>query len=168
MVSYYIKTIFNNCFEFKKLEIIHPYQEVCDSYEVSEYDRFLNDFYKNFKIETIPKNSKPKKNGTLTGYYEPEIIAYNYPKKGSYPLYRHPKIIADNFDYKVPRKMIKEGYLKNKKLEIAWIENEIEAFFLHIQGSGRLKLENNQEIKVRYAGSNEKKYSSKSYTFTKG
>ena len=45
-------------------------------------------------------------------------------------------------------------------MEIAWVENEIEAFFLHIQGSGRLQLENNKTIKVRYAGSNKKRYTS--------
>ena len=50
--------------------------------------------------------------------------------------------------------------MKDKSLEIAWVENEIEAFFLHIQGSGRLILNNNKIIKVRYAGSNKKDYSS--------
>ena len=29
----------------------------------------------------------------------------------------------------VTRKKINEGYLKNYNLEIAWVENEIEAFF---------------------------------------
>ena len=50
--------------------------------------------------------------------------------------------------------------MKDKNLEIAWVENEIEAFFLHIQGSGRLIINNNKIIKVRYAGSNKKDYSS--------
>ena len=45
-------------------------------------------------------------------------------------------------------------------MEIAWIENEIEAFFLHIQGSGRLELENGKVIKVRFAGSNNRNYTS--------
>ena len=96
----------------------------------------------------------------LTGYYEPAIKAYSYPKKGSYPIYKHPKEISNKFNYQVSRKTINQGYLKNHKLEIAWVENEIEAFFLHIQGSGRLMLDGNKVVKIRYAGSNKKKYSS--------
>ena len=61
---------------------------------------------------------------------------------------------------KKTRKEINNGALANKGLEIAWAENEIEAFFLHVQGSGRLKFKNGKVIKIRYAGNNEKKYTS--------
>ncbi len=105
--------------------------------------------------------SKKNSTGLLTGYYEPEIIAYNYAKEGSYPIYKHPNTVIDQLiDYEVSREIINNGYLKDKSLEIAWVENEIEAFFLHIQGSGRLIINNNKIIKVRYAGSNKKDYSS--------
>ena len=40
------------------------------------------------------------------------------------------------------------------------MSDEIEAFFLQIQGSGRLRFNDGEVIKVRFAGSNEKKYSS--------
>ena len=40
--------------------------------------------------------------------------------------------------FKSTRKEINSGLLKNKGLELAWVENEIEAFFFHIQGSGRI------------------------------
>ena len=85
--------------------------------------------------------------GLLTGYYEPAIKAYHYPKKGAYPIYKHPSKGTDqSLDYQVSRKIINNGYLEDKNLEIAWVENEIEAFFLHIQGSGRLiiKQQNNE------------------------
>ena len=95
--------------------------------------------------------------GKLTGYYEPLIKAFTYPKEGTYPIYRHPSEASTQIDAEVTRKKINEGYLDEQNLEIAWIENEIEAFFLHIQGSGILRLENKQLIKVRYAGSNKKK-----------
>ena len=73
--------------------------------------------------------------GTLTGYYEPVIKAYNYAKEGSYPIYKHPNTLIDQvIDYEVSREIINNGYLKDKNLEIAWVENDIEAFFLHIQG----------------------------------
>ena len=138
----------------------HPYKEICDKYKKTEFEKFFLDFYENFDLEKVSRSPLEEKNGLLTGYYEPEIRAFNYPKKGSYPIYKHPKTISNKLDYKVSRKIIDKGYFSNNNLEIAWVENEIEAFFLHIQGSGRLVLDNNQVIKVRYAGSNKKKYSS--------
>ena len=113
-------------------------------------------FKKTLTFQKVSRSPSEEESGLLTGYYEPEIRAFNYPKKGSYPIYKHPKTISNKFDYKVSRKIINKGYLSNNNLEIAWVENEIEAFFLHIQGSGRLVLDNNKVIKVRYAGSNKK------------
>jgi membrane-bound lytic murein transglycosylase A len=94
----------------------------------------------------------------MTGYYEPEIKAYNYKKSGTYPVYKiniekHGKKIFNN-----SRMKINQGILDNKGLEIAWVDNEVEAFFLHIQGSGRLRFDNGTVKKIRYAGSNNKKY----------
>ena len=38
--------------------------------------------------------------------------------------------------------------LKNKGLELAWVENQIEAFFFHIQGSGRLRFPDGEVKKI--------------------
>ena len=124
-----------------------------------DYKKFKEDFFNNFDIVDIKRNIFTAE-GILTGYYEPVINAFSFPKKGSYPIYKHPSNISNIIDAEVTRKKINEGYLKNYNLEIAWVENEIEAFFLQIQGSGRLKLENQKIIKVRFAGSNNKKYTS--------
>tara|TARA_S200000501_G_scaffold348137_1_gene363083 strand:- start:877 stop:1638 length:762 start_codon:yes stop_codon:yes gene_type:complete len=114
-----------------------------------------------FELKNFKNNlSRNIEHGVLTGYYEPEIKAFTYPKKGSYPIYKNPKEHDNNIDINISRKIINKGYYKNKNLEIAWLESEAEAFFLHIQGSGRLILENNKSIKVRYSGSNKKKYTS--------
>ena len=96
----------------------------------------------------------------MTGYYEPELIAFN--KKGieRYPIYSNPeKYKMENLSQKT-REEINKGVLANKGLEIAWAESEIEVFFLQVQGSGRLKMENGEIIKVRYAGNNNKAYTS--------
>ena len=112
---------------------------------------------KTLKLKKWRQLLRKNSTGLLTGYYEPVIKAYNYAKEGSYPIYKHPNTLIDQvIDYEVSREIINNGYLKDKNLEIAWVENEIEAFFLHIQGSGRLILNNNKIIKVRYAGSNKK------------
>ena len=150
-----LKTIFRDCFQFKKNNINHPYKNICDKYTEKDFKKFKKEFSENFELE-----SNKKALGKLTGYYEPLIKAFTYPKEGTYPIYRHPSEASTKIDAEVTRKKINEGYLDDQNLEIAWIENEIEAFFLHIQGSGILRLENKQIIKVRYAGSNKKKYTS--------
>ena len=85
----------------------------------------------------------------MTGYYEPEIRASRTYKKGFYPIYKKNTNNSSNALFTKSRKKINSGILENKGLEIAWVESEIEAFFLHIQGSGRLKLKSGEVIKVR-------------------
>ena len=121
-----------------------------------------------FKENFILKSQTSLNNlGLLTGYYEPELQAYRYPKKDSYPIY---KINISKYGSKLfrkTRKEINEGILEKKNLEIAWVNNEIEAFFLQIQGSGRLRFNDGEIIKVRFAGSNKKEYSSIGKIFIK-
>ena len=111
---------------------------------------------KNFSLQKITKS----KRGIMTGYYEPEVKASRIYVKGFYPLYKRNTDDFSDTIFNKSRKEINTGALENKGLEIAWVESEIEAFFLHIQGSGRLKLENGEVIKVRYSGNNNKKYTS--------
>ena len=61
-----------------------------------------------------------EESGLLTGYYEPEIRAFNYPKKARILSTNTLKTISNKFDYKVSRKIINKGYLSNNNLEIAW------------------------------------------------
>ena len=112
-------------------------------------------FFKN-NFEILDKNLSIK-SSLMTGYYEPEVKAYRYAKKGTYPIYKIDNKKYGKSIFKNSRKKINEGLLKNRGLEIAWVENEIEAF-LHIQGSGRLRYPDGKIKKVRYAGSNERKY----------
>jgi membrane-bound lytic murein transglycosylase A len=49
---------------------------------------------------------------------------------------------------------IDKGALNGRDLEIVWIDDPVDAFFLHIQGSGRVVLEDGSEMRVGYAGSN--------------
>ncbi len=96
----------------------------------------------------------------MTGYYEPEVYVFHNRGKDRYPIYKNPNKFKMSVLSNKTRKEINEGALKNKGLEIAWAENEIEAFFLQVQGSGRLKFKNGEIIKVRYAGNNNKSYTS--------
>ena len=96
----------------------------------------------------------------MTGYYEPEIKAYKYKKQNSYPIYKMDIKKYGETVFKSTRKEINKGVLKNKELELAWVENEIEAFFFQIQGSGRLRFPNGEIKRVKFSGSNHKEYTS--------
>lgn len=52
------------------------------------------------------------------------------------------------------RSEIEEGALKNSRLELAWVDDPISLFSLHVQGSGKIKLQNGNIIQVSYAESN--------------
>ena len=114
-------------------------------------------FKENFFFD---KDQKVNNNGILTGYYEPEIKAYKYQKKNTYPLYKMEIEKYGENIFKSSRKEINKGLLKNKGLELAWVENEIEAFFFHIQGSGRLRFPNGKTTRVKFSGSNNRSYTS--------
>eukprot|EP01035_Chromulina_nebulosa_P025141 gene25141-32798_t len=95
--------------------------------------------------------------GHFTGYYEP-LLHGSKRRHGRYkiPLYRYPSDASINV--KIPRADIVNGALKNKKLELVWVDNAIDAFFIQIQGSGRVKLENGEIMKIGYAGTNKHAY----------
>ena len=56
------------------------------------------------------------------------------------------------------RASIVAGALRGRGLELAWLADPIDAFFLQIQGSGRITLPDGGEMRVGYAGANGKPY----------
>lgn len=48
----------------------------------------------------------------------------------------------------------RDGVLRNRGLEIAWTDDPIGLFFLHIQGSGRLVLPDGRVLQLNYAATN--------------
>jgi membrane-bound lytic murein transglycosylase A len=52
------------------------------------------------------------------------------------------------------------GSLRGQGYEIAWVKNPIDLFFLHIQGSGILQLEDGRRLLIGYAGANGRPYRS--------
>lgn len=96
----------------------------------------------------------------FTGYFEPELDGALSPSgRFRYPLYRTPpEARAGPF---VSRREIEEGQvLAGRGLEIAWVDDPVELFFLQVQGSGRIRLTNGQVLRVGYGGHNGHSYSS--------
>ena len=142
-------------------------------------NRFINE---NFLIYRATGNNGDEE-VLFTGYFEPLYDAGLTPDETfKYPLYKKPEdlITADlslfNKDLQgrtitgriegkrflpyYSRKEIEEGALEGKGLELAWLKSPVDAAFLHIQGSGRLRLKEGGALNVGYSASNGRAYRS--------
>jgi len=103
----------------------------------------------------------------FTGYYEPLLEgSLKRTKKYKYPLYRVPTDLIKNennvgrtkdgkfIQYYSRREIDVDGVLQGKNLELAWVSDPVELFSLHIQGSGKIKLEDGTLLTVGYAQTN--------------
>ena len=96
----------------------------------------------------------------FTGYFEPELNGSpTRTPRFAWPIYRKPPEVRDGQQWH-PRSVIDSGILAGRGLEIAWLDDPIDVFFLHIQGSGRIRMTNGQTIRVGYAGRNGHAYRS--------
>lgn len=113
---------------------------------------FFELFFKPVIIGTPP--------ALFTGYYEPELNgALTRSTRFAYPIYRKPPELTDGQTY-LDRNAIEAGALRGRGLELAWLEDPVEVYFLHIQGSGRIRLPDGSMMRVGYAGKNGHPYRS--------
>ncbi|WP_414690923.1 murein transglycosylase A [Novosphingobium sp.] len=113
-----------------------------------------------------------------TGYYEPEIAGSRARLPGlDVPVYKMPPDLvrarpgdapplADgrmplgrygsdgSFTEYYDRAAIEQGALMGRGLEIAWVADPVEFFFLQVQGSGRLRAPDGSVMRIGYAGQN--------------
>jgi membrane-bound lytic murein transglycosylase A len=91
--------------------------------------------------------------GLFTGYFDIELNG-SRRRHGTYqtPVYRRPADLGSGPRYS--RAEIEDGILAGHGLELLWVDDPIDAFFLQIQGSGRVRLENGQTIRLGYDGQN--------------
>lgn len=119
--------------------------------------------------------------GVFTGYFEPEFAGARR-QGGPYqtPIYRKPKdivaadlgafsvdlagktvlgrVVGNRFEPYHERDAITSGALAGQGLELAWLADPIDAFFLEIQGSGRILLPDGAVMQVGYAAKNGRPY----------
>jgi peptidoglycan lytic transglycosylase A len=91
--------------------------------------------------------------GLFTGYFEIELNASRH-QHGRYqtPIYRRPPDLGSGPRYS--RGEIEGGALAGRGLELLWVDDPIDAFFLQIQGSGKVRLEDGRTIRLGYDGQN--------------
>jgi membrane-bound lytic murein transglycosylase A len=114
--------------------------------------------------------------GLITGYYEPMLHGVR-KRQGAYqtPLYKVPDDLLTidlASEYPTLKGMTLRGRLSGRKVvpystraeiervdlpgkELVWVNDPVEAFFLEVQGSGRVKLDDTGEtIRIAYADQN--------------
>ncbi|HDD43316.1 MAG TPA: hypothetical protein ENG63_00440 [Candidatus Desulfofervidus auxilii] len=125
-----------------------------------------------------------KREVLFTGYYQPILYGSFSPnERFKYPIYRVPdellKIDLKRFDETLPPRILigmvrgnevipfysraEIDYslkLAGKGYEIIWVDDPIELFFLHIQGSGIVILPDGKKVYLHYAISNGRPYKS--------
>lgn len=89
-----------------------------------------------------------------TAYFEPELRG-SRTRGGPFqhPIYRKPPELQRGVPF-FERAQIQQGALAGRGLELFWIDDPVETFFLEIQGSGRVRLPDGQVARVGFAGKN--------------
>jgi len=122
--------------------------------EVSDARAFFELFFRPVLIE----------DGTpplFTGYYEPELAGARVrTARFRHPIYRLPPEAAGGGLWLSRAEIEEGGHLAGRGLELAWLEDPVEVFFLQIQGSGRIRLRDGSVIRVGFAGRNGHPYRS--------
>ncbi len=140
---------------------------------------FFETFFSSFEI--LPREAAT---GFVTGYYEPELPGSLTPHP-DYPvpvLARPPELVtvvqggnppspvdpslqsyiqtASGARAAPERADIEDGFYAGRGLEIAWVRDRVDLFFLQVQGSGRLRLPDGGMARLVYAGRNGHPYTS--------
>lgn len=97
----------------------------------------------------------------FTGYFEPELEGDKYrSNRYRFPVYAMPNEAKQNSPWLTRRQILTSGVMDGRGLEIAWVDDPVELFFLQIQGSGRIRLPDGSYIRVGYRGANGHPYRS--------
>lgn len=136
-------------------------------------------FESRFQAYLALNNGRPT--GLFTGYYEPELRGSWKPdQRFRVPIYSRPKdlvgadlgrfddkwrgehiagrLVNGRYEPYFDRAEIENGAFDGRQLEILWVDNAIDAFFLHIQGSGRVVLPDGSHVRLGYDGRNGRRY----------
>ena len=110
-----------------------------------------NDFY---LIDLVRGKSGKSK---FTGYYTPIVKAKLHADvEYRYPIYKKPKWNLR----KSSRADITAGALAGKGYEVAWTNDPVGLFYVHIQGSGILEFPNGKRKSLKFDGQNDRRFES--------
>jgi membrane-bound lytic murein transglycosylase A len=135
----------------------------------------VRDFFESYFVPNLMRKADGADTGLITGYYEPML--YGSRKRGGEyqtPLYKVPDdlLTVDLAGvYPSLKGMRLRGRLSGKTVvpygtraeianakvagkELLWVNDPVEAFFLEVQGSGRVQLDTGETVRIAYADQN--------------
>ena len=109
-------------------------------------------FERHFQPVRVMTGREPK--GQLTGYYEP-LLHGSATRHGPFQtaVYGMPTGRKDH-----SRAEIEAGALKGKAPVLLYVDDPVMLFFLHIQGSGKVRMDDGAILGLQYAGQNGQQY----------
>jgi membrane-bound lytic murein transglycosylase A len=134
-----------------------------------------------FETHLVPwqaVNADETTSGMVTGYYEPLLHgSRTASKRFRYPIYAVPSdllVIDLSSVYPEFKNRRLRGRIEGNRVvpylargdidrdaspplkgnELVWVDDAVDLFFLHIQGSGQVELENGERVRVGYADQN--------------
>jgi membrane-bound lytic murein transglycosylase A len=116
-------------------------------------------FFENYFTPFQLANNDGSVDGLVTGYYEP-LLHGSRTRRGpyQYPLYRWPSGYRSGAALPSRAELERSGVLQGN--ELVWVDDPIEAFFLQVQGSGRVVLDDGGVMRVGFGGTNNQPYRS--------
>ncbi len=97
----------------------------------------------------------------FTGYFEPELDgSRTKTARYKYPIYAMPRDAKTAGQWYTRRQILEDGVMDGLNLEICYVDDPVELFFLQIQGSGRVRLPDGSFLRVGFGGSNRHNYRS--------
>ena len=144
--------------------------------------RFFEEFFTPYRVRQAEQGGRAADTGLITGYYEPLLFGARKPAPTfTVPLYAPPDdLLAIDLSSVYPdlKGRTLRGRLQGKKVvpyysraeldnsplmkgkELVWVNGALDAFYLQVQGSGRVQLNDGQTIRMAYADQNGHPYRS--------
>lgn len=131
------------------------WRTICD---IAQTQPSARDFFETLFQPVLIEDGEPM---LFTGYFEPEIAgSLEKSDTFAYPIYRLPPDLRPGQTYLSRREIEEDQALAGQGLEIAWLADPVDLFFMQVQGSGRIVLPNGDRLRVGYGGKNGRNYSS--------
>lgn len=110
--------------------------------------RFIETHFEPYAVEDEAQ-------GFLTGYYEVELRG-SRQQGGNFqtPLWQRPKDLRPDVPYDDRAAIISGSLAQNRAKPLLWVDDPVDAYFLEVQGSGRVRMQDGTSQRVGYDGQN--------------
>ena len=130
---------------------------------VEEQRAWMVSRFQPYRVESLEGSA----DGMLTSYFEPMLDGTRQPGNGySIPLYKVPNSLGSRKPWYSRQQIdtLPQAQAELQDKVIAWVNDPVDAMVLHIQGSGRVRVQeadgSTRLIRVAYAATNDHPYKS--------